>query len=67
MDVEDELVAMLNERESSLQSREGQSAPKNHGAEPTSSPSTGRRPCFEEEHLKRGRVYALMTRRWRGV
>ena len=39
MDVEDDLVAMLNEREGSLQSRE---------AEPTSRPLTGRRPRFEE-------------------
>ena len=48
MDVEDDLVAMLNERQSLLQSREDQPASENHGAEQTSSPSTDRRPRFEE-------------------
>lgn len=48
IDVEDDLVAMLNERESLLQNREAQSASENDEVEPTSRPSTGRQPRFEE-------------------
>ena len=48
IDIEDELVAMLNERESSLQNNEARPISENDEAEFIDSPSTGRNPRFEE-------------------